>query len=213
MPLYKEFLMGDIGVAVWKITETAEELSSLVAPDCAAEAALIGGEVRRREWLAVRALVACLYGNAARILYNIDGKPSLAGVDEYISISHTKGYALLARSSRAPLGVDVELASRDVSAVAAKFMKRSDELSLSPAFAKKAMLIRWCVCEALFKLVGDVGGTYKDNVFLESSLPGPDGTIAVELRGCNGCPDCSFSTTCIETEGLCIVCVSSKKTE
>ena len=205
MPLYKEFKIGDIDVAVWKITETTEELSSLVASECAAEAGQMKSCSRRQEWLAVRVLLARLCGRTARIVYDECGKPSLAGADGFISISHTRGYALLAHSLSQPFGVDMELSSRDASVAARKFMKESDLASLSPETANKAMLIRWCVCEALFKLVGNVGGTYKDNVLLLSPFPAPDGSLTVSLKGCRELPDSDYAARCVEEDGLVIV--------
>ena len=205
MPLYKEFKIGDIDVAVWKITETTEELSSLVASECAAEAGQMKSCSRRQEWLAVRVLLARLCGKDACIVYDECGKPSLAGADGFISISHTRGYALLAHSLSQPFGVDMELSSRDASVAARKFMKESDLASLSPETANKAMLIRWCVCEALFKLVGNVGGTYKDNVLLLSPFPAPDGSLTVSLKGCREVPDNEYVAHCSDEDGLIIV--------
>lgn len=205
MPLYKEFKIGDIDVAVWKITETTEELSSLVASECAAEAGQIKSCSRRQEWLAVRVLLARFCGKDACIVYDECGKPSLAGADGFISISHTRGYALLAHSLSQPFGVDMELSSRDASVAARKFMKESDLASLSPETANKAMLIRWCVCEALFKLVGNVGGTYKDNVLLLSPFPAPDGSLTVSLKGCREVPDNEYVAHCSDEDGLIIV--------
>ena len=205
MPLFKEFKIGDIDVAVWKITETTEELSSLVAPECAVEAAHMKSCSRRQEWLAVRVLLARLCGKDARIVYDGCGKPFLVGADGFISISHTRDYVLLAHSFSAPFGVDMELSSRDASVVARKFMKEPDVASLSPETANKALLIRWCVCEALFKLVGNVGGTYKDNVLLISPFPAPDGSLTVSLKGCRELPDSDYAARCVEEDGLVIV--------
>lgn len=205
MPLFKEFKIGDIDVVVWKITETTEELSSLVAPECAVEAAHMKSCSRRQEWLAVRMLLARLCGKDARIVYDECGKPFLVGADGFISISHTRDYVLLAHSFSAPFGVDMELSSRDASVVARKFMKEPDVASLSPETANKALLIRWCVCEALFKLVGNVGGTYKDNVLLLSPFPAPDGSLTVSLKGCRELPDSDYAARCVEEDGLVIV--------
>lgn len=209
MPLFKEFKIGDIDVAVWKITETAEELSSLVAPECVAEAVLMKSCSRRLEWLAVRVLLARLCGKDARIVYDECGKPFLVGADGFISISHTRDYVLLAHSFSAPFGVDMELSSRDASVVARKFMKEPDVASLSPETANKALLIRWCVCEALFKLVGNVGGTYKDNVMLSSPFPASDGSLAVSLNGCREVPDNEYVAHCFDEDGLIIVCLQN----
>lgn len=210
MPLFREYVVGSARIAVWKITETAEELSSLVASESAAEAILLRGEQRRREWLAVRALLPLLCGDGARIVYDANGKPLLENAEGFISISHTRGYALLAHSADVPFGVDVELADRSVSAVSSRFMDRADVGQLYPHEAEKAMLQRWCVCEALFKLVGDVGGTYKDNIFMPLPFPAGGGELNVSLRECSGHPDSEYVAHCVEDEGLLVVALFAK---
>lgn len=207
MPLCREYNIGRVTVAVWRITESSEQLSSLVVPEYAGEAASISNERRRKEWLAVRALLPRLCGQGARIVYDADGKPTLAGVEGFIGISHTKGYAVLGYSAETPFGVDVELLGRDASYAAPRFMKESEIAMLSPDDAGKAMLVRWCVCEAMFKLVGNVGGTYKDNIRLRSPLPANDGTLEVVLSGCSGLPDSKFLAHIVESgELLVVVC-------
>ena len=205
MPLVSEYRVGNVGVAVWKITETTEELLSLVAPEYMAAAALLRGEHRRREWLAVRALLGRVCGDAARIGYDSSGKPYLVGGGCHIGISHTRGYALLACSADNPFGVDAELLGRNAVASACKFMPASDVEALPHADADLAVLVRWSVCEALFKLVGDLGGTYKDNVVLHSSLPGRDGVIDVSIKGISGFEDACFRAFCIMDEDLLLV--------
>ena len=211
MPLCREYKVGDIRIAVWEINETSDELLSLLAPECVAGLPVACSEQRRCEWLAVRLLLSHLCGNGARIVYDAAGKPMLEGAADFIGISHTRGYALLAHSPKASFGVDMELLSRDASSAARRFMKADDISALQPAVAKKAILLRWCVCEALFKLVGNVGGTYIDNVFLETPLPSADGTLGVHLKGCGNFPDSDYVAHCIEDDGLLVVCLSAER--
>ena len=211
MPLCSEYNVGDIRIAVWEMNETSDELSSLLAPECVAGLPVACSEQRRCEWLAVRLLLSHLCGNGARIVYDAAGKPMLEGAAGFISISHTRGYALLAHSPKVSFGVDMELLSRDASSAARRFMRADDVAALQPAVAKKAVLLRWCVCEALFKLVGNVGGTYIDNVILESPLPSADGTLKVHLRGCGNFPDGDYVAHCIEDDGLLVVCLSAER--
>lgn len=167
MPFCREFTLGKAVVAVWEITETAEELLLLSTVDYRSEAASMGNGKRRAEWLAVRLLLARVCGKSARIVYDAAGKPSLVGCGGYISISHTRGYALLAYSKSVPIGVDVELASRDATAAARRFLNE-DFASAFHGSSKSHVLAYWCFCEALFKLVGNIGGTYKDNIIVHS---------------------------------------------
>lgn len=183
MPFLKKFACGDIEIAVWEITETAEELSSLVPPALLAEVGTFASLKRRAEWLAVRLLLQRFFGDDARIVYDAAGKPSLNNNDAYISISHTRGYAALAFSKNSPMGVDVELSAREVGEAFGCFM-RGEELDGVPAeLLNRAKLIRWTASEAVYKLVGNLGGGFRDNIVLERALPLEGGVLSLSLVG------------------------------
>ena len=109
-----------------------------------------------------------------------------------ISISHTRGFALLAHSLRVPVGVDVELVGRNVVTVARRFVNEESRLSLPCGDINAGMLAYWCACEAIFKVVGDVGGTYKDNLFVKPFELSGHGRIVVSLKGLDTCCERDF---------------------
>ena len=183
MPLYREFELGEASVAVWRITESSEELLSMVSPDDAAEALLLCGEQRRKEWLAVRLLLARVCGNGARIVYNSVGKPFLHDSCGCISISHTRGYALFAYSEKTPFGIDVERVGRDALSASRRFVNEDFAPFLCGDDAAALALAYWCSCEALFKLTGDIGGTYKDNVFVKPFQLSSHGVFMLSVKG------------------------------
>lgn len=183
MPFHREFELGGASVYVWKITESAGELLSSVSPDCAAEALLLHGERRRKEWLAVRMLLAKVCGADARIVYDKAGKPSVAGLCGHIGVSHTRGYAFLAYSKDTPVGIDAELVGRDALSVSRRFVNESSMQMLSGEAAAGKALAYWCCCEALFKLVGNIGGTYKENVFVKPFDLSAQGKIMLSVKG------------------------------
>ena len=123
MPLVLQYNDGDAEVLVWRISEPVDLLSQMVPADCAAYARDNFVSVERcSQWLAVRAILQQRFGDGVRVVYDGNGKPSLNGCYENISISHTKGYAVLVVSQGGEVGVDAELLSRDVLAVARRFM-------------------------------------------------------------------------------------------
>lgn len=210
MPLYREFNLGKASVAVWKITETAEELLSRLPAEYIPAVLLLRDGQRRTEWLAVRILLERMCGADARIVYDEAGKPLLIGAAGYIGVSHTKGYALLAYSTVNPLGVDMERVDRDVSTAARRFLNESS-LSAVPASERDIyMLASWCACEALFKLVGDVGGTYKENVIVKPFRPGTQGTMDVSIKGISPTLDCDFEAMYVNDRELFILLVEAK---
>ena len=184
MPLYKQYKVDDIEVSVWSITETADELLRLVPKTCA-ETCLSKflSEKRRAEWLAVRAMARQLFGDDIRVGYDASGRPLLDGGVGYISVSHTDGYAVLAFSSVRRVGVDAELLSRDALAVSRRFMRDGALENVPAGKANLVALLHWCAKEALFKIVGDLGGNFKDNIAVSGFRPAESGEISLELVG------------------------------
>ena len=82
--------------AVWEITETVEELSSLVADEALVAFAdtNFGGDKRKREWLATRLLLRELMGAEVYVEYDSAGRPFING-GPFVSISHTDGFAAI----------------------------------------------------------------------------------------------------------------------
>lgn len=190
MPLYGRYISGDVEISVWEMTETIDELSAGADNSLLVEAQAFAGTGRRAEWLAVRKLVKLVLGDAARIVYDNAGKPLLAGGGAHISISHTRGYVALAVSHSCPVGFDVELLSREVGVASRRFM-RDDELVAVPAELQNCVkLLRWTASEAVYKLVGNLGGSYRDNIVLNVAVPLQESGILllslVGLRSGNG---------------------------
>lgn len=188
MPLFRKYNSAGALVAVWHITESVEWLLSQLPAIERDAAASLGGERRRSEWAATRLLLRELLGSGAAVVYDACGKPSLAGGGN-VSISHTRGYAAVALCGNNPVGLDIELCNRVVGAAKERFL-RAGELDVYPPEQRNAAaLLRWTASEALFKLVGDLGGNYRDNILLEHKAPlQPAGELEMSVvgLGCNG---------------------------
>lgn len=180
MPISKRFVCGDATLLVWAINEPSEQLGAMLGNEALLQQArAFGSEARRAEWLAVRLLLRDLLGNDAGIEYDADGKPLLAGVDGYISVAHTRGYAAVAYSPKYPLGVDIELITRKVG-VARDFLLNKGEQALLPAAGGDGyLLLRWTAYEALYKLVGGVD--YKNRLDMPLFTPVERGVCSVSL--------------------------------
>lgn len=183
MPLSQQYNIGGVEVYVWRITETVEELQGLVPADCAAGILQFKSRARCAQWLAVRAVIAQRFGHSVRIAYNVAGKPVLEGADGFISVSHTDGYAVLAYSRESVIGVDAELLSRNVLRVAGRFVPAASIEGFSPSDKNSASLVHWCAKEALYKIVGDLGGSFKENISLGAFELNGDGVVPVCLQG------------------------------
>lgn len=168
MLLYKEkHINKKWQIAVWEITETVEELSSLVN-----DAAIVSyanehfaGIKRRSEWLATRLLVKELLGKNTQIEYDQTGKPYIKDIPS-ISISHTDGYAAVIISYNLQVGIDIERRNRCLNETYKRFMSEQECAMLEYKNRNDLMLVHWTAKEALFKIVGNLGGTFKDNISL-----------------------------------------------
>lgn len=156
MPKYAHHTFEGGGVAIWHITESSDELYTLLATH-RYDAQLLEkkNEGRRAEWLAVRLLVKELFGEVCEVAYHPTGRPYLKGCDVRISISHTKGYAAVAYHGKAEIGVDVEYISSRVERIASRFTTL-DEASYIDVHDERVRqmyhLINWSAKETLYKL-------------------------------------------------------------
>ena len=213
MPLIKQYGLSGVDVWVWKITETVDELLGMVPAECATYAvARFSSKKRCCEWLAVRAIVAQQFGDGVRIVYDRAGKPVLEGRRGNISISHTKGYAVFAFSPDNEVGVDVELLSRKVIHLAGHFMSMVPSVDIYGEGAGFIALLHWCAKEALFKIVGDLGGNFKDNILVTPFEPAADGSMRIEIVGL-GCDSRFMAQYCVDGDLLFVLCRGARDDE
>ena len=156
MPNYVHHTYEGGGIAIWHITETADELYALLGTHrYDAQLAEKKNESRRAEWLAVRLLVKELFGPECEVAYHPTGRPYLKGSNIHISISHTKGFAAVAYHHRAPLGMDIEYLSSRVERISSRFTTE-DEASYIDVHDESVRqmyhLINWSAKETLYKL-------------------------------------------------------------
>lgn len=156
MPKYCHYTFEDGGVAIWHITESVDELYALLATDkYDMQLSEKHHIARRAEWLAVRLLVKEFVGEDCEVAYHATGRPYLKGSDVYISISHTKGFAVLAYHYKKRIGVDIEYFSSRVERVVDRFTSLG-ELSYieghDDSCRQMYYLINWSAKEALYKL-------------------------------------------------------------
>ena len=192
MPLFRQFQLSGVDILVWKITETVDELLQMVPADCASFALeKFASKKRCSEWLAVRALLAQKLDNV-RVVYDAVGKPSLDGCCGNISISHTDGYAVVALSRNYEIGVDVESLSRDIMSLSHRFMPAESFNEVLPGKRNFVALVHWCAKEALFKIVGNLGGNFKDNILVGAFEPQEKGSVQLSLFGVESAAGANF---------------------
>ena len=155
MPLIRHITCSSSRLLVWAISEPESELfvrAKLSVSDCD-RLSRLHGERRRSEWLAVRAALRETFPEAGlSIGYSSEGAPLLSGNGQYISVSHTDGYAAVLLSDR-PCGIDIERPDRNFGRVASRFLSEKER----KRFGKEQYGLLWGAKEALFKAAGKKG--------------------------------------------------------
>lgn len=146
---------GQLGY--WEITETTDQLLSLLAPkDEELNSFLqLRNELRKREWLAARLLLRQMTDNMSKISYDPTGKPLLVNSAGHISISHSSNRVVIYLHPELQPGIDIELITRNVERPARKFLssKELEDSTIGGQLSNKDLMLRWCAKEAVFKMV------------------------------------------------------------
>lgn len=147
---------------LWKITESVEELSGFIPDgkellDKARNS--FKSDARRKEWLAVRALLQSTPYSNYKITYSTNGAPKLDSNKKHISISHTKEFVALAISDER-VGIDFEREERNALNVAKLFLKEKEYEKIDND--RNEALRLWTVKEASFKLASENAVVIKD---------------------------------------------------
>lgn len=160
MPKYAHYTFKDGGIALWRVDESADELYSLLHTQCYDLAlSAMRNETRRAEWLAIRVLLADVLGDDKIIAYKESGAPYLTDKSYHISISHTRGYAIIAYHKYKAIGVDVEYISERVMRIAHRFTRQEEYEYINQVAENDRLMyyiLNWSAKEALYKYVDDV---------------------------------------------------------
>ena len=181
MALYlKKELENDATIYVWHITETEEELRNTTQiPDAELEElTFINSEARRRERLAVRALLNTIFDDERVYLGHHDnGRPYLQNLATEISISHTNDYVAIIVHPDEDQGIDIERLDRDFSAVEKKALSEEEIDDLSDRKRSLQLAIYWCAKEAIYKRMSISGVDFAEQIEIERFNPHDEGEL------------------------------------
>ena len=110
------------------------------------EASSFKSKTRRLEFLSVRALLCDMLGYLPVVEHESSGRPFLHN-GKNISISHTKGYAVVVVSGRYNVAVDIEYNNDRVLRIAKRFLRTDEDVSTVMEHQ-----LCWCAKETLYKL-------------------------------------------------------------
>lgn len=173
MPIVSDFYPAEsVRASLWRITETEEELLRMIrlSEVDARKLSTLRNPSRRRQWLAVRALLKkMLYPQSAQIIYNADGKPSLEpSGGQMISISHSGDHVAVSISVLPVItGIDIEPLHPRIRRITQRFLSENEIKALSTDPGLFELYYYWCSKEALFKLYGSPGIDFRNEIEVE----------------------------------------------
>lgn len=178
MPLFlNEEIFPDVRLGIWAISESSDDfwaLSPYVESSRSEFNALYKSEQRKYEVLAVRLLIKEIIGDNVQLLHQDNGKPYLSsGMN--ISISHTRGFAVIIVSHSKQVSVDIEYFSNRIERIRSKFMRDDENAS-----SQVKLLMHWCAKETMYKLFPEDNLTFNKMQLL--SVDGNDSTGIITAK-------------------------------
>lgn len=173
MPLIRIDQNEDYSLGFWKISETYEELISGLNL-CLSDQEVVegfGSELRKLEWLSVRALLKSILKNDIGIYYNENRKPFLRDHSYNISISHSHELTSVLLSKKHHVGIDLEFMSHRIRKIKHKFINKKEYIALRNDDGFYHMYLHWCAKEALYKICDKQGLNFKYNLIIEPFEP------------------------------------------
>ncbi len=180
MGLYytKELDNGAI-LSIWDITESEEQLLKLssVPNDEIEELQLIRNSARRRERLAVRALLNELFDGKVYLGHHDNGRPFLQNSLTEISISHTGRFVAILTHSQESVGIDIESLDRSFSVVEKKALSEQERESLNEKNRNTHLAIYWSAKEAIFKRMSLTDIDFAKQIYIKRFQPKESGEL------------------------------------
>lgn len=168
-------------IAVWKITETEQELFELSSTpsDEMEEIMFIKSESLRKQRLAVRALLNELFGEKVYLAHHDNGKPYIENDAINISITHTEKYVAVILDQNDEVGIDIESLDRDFSAVEKKALSEDeiDDLEDDKEEKNEQLAIYWCAKEAIFKKMSKYHVDFAEQIEVERFRSDDEGEL------------------------------------
>jgi len=166
MPIYQKNNISELSiVAVWKITESEEELLSTLITKGFNEKDIYQTKNKQRlkQWLATRLLLNEFFKDV-KIIYNDLGKPNLDN-GWNISISHSNDFVAIILNKNHACGIDIEKVTPKIERIKHKFLNSSD---LKTIISLEHLILYWGAKEALYKYYGKKEVLFIENLFINN---------------------------------------------
>ncbi len=166
-------------ISVWEVTESEEELLKIISipNDELEELFLTRSEARRKEKLAVRALLNTVFEDKVYLGHHDNGSPFIQNNSIHISITHTARFVAILTHPTEDVGIDIESIERDFSAVEKRALSEEEREDLSDKNRNLQLAIYWCAKEAIYKRMSQHGVDFAKQMEIDKFNPKDEGEI------------------------------------
>lgn len=184
--VYLRELDSNTRFAIWRIEESAEDLIARLQLDEREKSLLqkMNKGKRTLHWLTTRVLLRQMLDTPGFIDCPSDenGKPYLANFPQKISLTHSYEYAAVMMSERGEVGIDLELVKTKILRIADKFMKPEELDSIGGKHEIEQLYACWCAKEAVYKLQGNKGVSFRENMTVQPFTYTDQGVLKLALH-------------------------------
>ncbi len=161
----KEEILG-----VWKITESVDELLSMIKFSDNDRKVFEQFKIKARQahWLSYRLMIRELMGSECNcdFYYDEHGKLQFKNLDYSISVTHSGLYSGVIISKKHYVGIDIEKLSDRINLLADKFLSEEEKSFLPKKEQHRYLTVLWSAKESLFKLFGKSNIIFDTNIIL-----------------------------------------------
>jgi phosphopantetheine--protein transferase-like protein len=173
MPILFRENISDHGVlGVWKITESVDELLSMIKFTDEDVITFKKFKVKSRQahWLSYRLMIRQLMGDDCKcdFFYDEHGKLQFKEMDYSISVTHSGLYSGVIISKNHYVGIDIEKLDDRINLLADKFLSDYEKSHLPEINQHRYLAVLWSSKEAIFKLYGKSKVLFDKNIILDS---------------------------------------------
>lgn len=181
MPLILEKkISSDLAIGVWQVKEAEEWflgqtwLSAMEREDLA----MLKSKAKREQRLAYRMVLIHLLGRHDFIIkYDQHHKPHLENIPGHISVSHSGELAAAMINQRSPAGIDIERISNRILSLSEKFLSLQECINSGGRKNADLLTLYWGAKEALYKMDGKKGLTFKEDLLIDDFTPAQEGVL------------------------------------
>lgn len=206
--IYEQFISEDAHILIWEITETVEELSSMLSnlDDYVVDFQKMGTAKRQLEFLTTRIAINLMLEQDVIVIYDLAGKPHLKDNLFNISISHTKNWVAVMTHPSKNVGIDIECISDRVSKVYPKFLSDKEQRHLTAKDNNtQKLLLAWSAKEAIYKIIGMDAVDFKTQLELYPFDFYNEGTLNIEHLPTKNVFQLSYKVTKYFNLAYCVV--------